>query len=241
MHLLDFEETAHGSPRPSRTTSSRSAPTWSSGGARSSAPWPGACARRGSPTLTRDWRDRLTSDQQTAIRAARVSRGPFGAKTSKPQGGPPALLAAERTRAAFAKVARRGAAITPDVARRDPARPAQAMQGAAVRAGVLRPAARPRRPRPRWSATSSGSRTAWASSRTPRCRSGRSGRWPTAMLAAGEAPAVTLLAMGEVTAGLAARQRAARADFEPAVRGVCRDRRAAPDIGAAPGETGCGS
>jgi hypothetical protein len=35
-----------------------------------------------------------------------------------------------------------------------------------------------------------------------------------AMLAALEAPAVTLLAMGEVTAGLAARQRAARADFE---------------------------
>jgi hypothetical protein len=35
-----------------------------------------------------------------------------------------------------------------------------------------------------------------------------------AMLAAREAPAVTLLAMGEVTAGLAARQRAARADFE---------------------------
>jgi len=35
-----------------------------------------------------------------------------------------------------------------------------------------------------------------------------------AMLAAHEAPAVTLLAMGEVTAGIAARQRAARADFE---------------------------
>jgi hypothetical protein len=34
------------------------------------------------------------------------------------------------------------------------------------------------------------------------------------MLAAGEAPAVTLLAMGEITAGLAVRQRAARADFE---------------------------
>ena len=36
----------------------------------------------------------------------------------------------------------------------------------------------------------------------------------TSMLAAGEAPAVTLLAMGEVTAGLAARQQLARADFE---------------------------
>jgi hypothetical protein len=36
----------------------------------------------------------------------------------------------------------------------------------------------------------------------------------TSMLAAGEAPAVTLLAMGEVTAGLAARQQAARAEFE---------------------------
>ena len=35
-----------------------------------------------------------------------------------------------------------------------------------------------------------------------------------AMLAQREAPAVTLLAMGEITAGLAARQRAARADFE---------------------------
>jgi CHAD domain-containing protein len=36
----------------------------------------------------------------------------------------------------------------------------------------------------------------------------------TSMLAADEAPAVTLLAMGEVTAGLAARQQAAREDFE---------------------------
>ncbi len=35
-----------------------------------------------------------------------------------------------------------------------------------------------------------------------------------AMLAAHEAPAVTLLAMGEITAALAARQRGARADFE---------------------------
>jgi CHAD domain-containing protein len=35
----------------------------------------------------------------------------------------------------------------------------------------------------------------------------------TAMLAAGEAPAVTLLAMGEVTAGLVSRQRVAREDF----------------------------
>jgi hypothetical protein len=35
-----------------------------------------------------------------------------------------------------------------------------------------------------------------------------------AMQAANEAPAVTLLAMGEVTAGLAARQAAARAGFE---------------------------
>jgi len=34
------------------------------------------------------------------------------------------------------------------------------------------------------------------------------------MQAAGEAPAVTLLAMGEVTAGLAVRQQLARADFE---------------------------
>jgi hypothetical protein len=36
----------------------------------------------------------------------------------------------------------------------------------------------------------------------------------TSMQAADEAPAVTLLAMGEVTAWLAARQRAAREDFE---------------------------
>jgi hypothetical protein len=36
----------------------------------------------------------------------------------------------------------------------------------------------------------------------------------TSMLAANEAPAVTLLAMGEVTAGLAARQQQARANFE---------------------------
>jgi hypothetical protein len=36
----------------------------------------------------------------------------------------------------------------------------------------------------------------------------------TAMQTAGEAPAVTLLAMGEVTAGLAGTQAAARAGFE---------------------------
>jgi len=36
----------------------------------------------------------------------------------------------------------------------------------------------------------------------------------TSMLAAHEAPAVTLLAMGEVTARLAARQQAAREGFE---------------------------
>jgi putative heme iron utilization protein len=35
-----------------------------------------------------------------------------------------------------------------------------------------------------------------------------------AMLAADAAPAVTLLAMGEITSGIAARQAAARADFE---------------------------
>ena len=49
VHLLDFEETAAAWPRRSRTTSSRSAPTWSSDGARSSARWSAGCARPGSP------------------------------------------------------------------------------------------------------------------------------------------------------------------------------------------------
>ena len=42
----------------------------------------------------------------------------------------------------------------------------------------------------------------------------------TSMLAAGEAPAVTLLAMGEVTAGLAARQQTGPCRLRAAVRRV---------------------
>ena len=60
-----------------------------------------------------------------------------------------------------------------------PARPAQALQGTALRAGVLRPAARPGRLPEGRSATSSSCRTAWASSRTTRSSARRSGPWPT--------------------------------------------------------------
>src|SRR5580692_4430350 len=63
--------------------------------------------------LTREWRARLVTVGQDSSGPARASR-PRSGQAYKAAGETAGLLAAERTRVAFAKVARRGAAITTD-------------------------------------------------------------------------------------------------------------------------------
>jgi CHAD domain-containing protein len=135
-------------------------------------------------TLTRDWRDRLTTirDSANAGGGATVRSGQSG----RAAGETTSTLAADRTRLAFAKVARRGAGITP-------ASPPDNLHDLRKRCKELRYALEffaPLYPQDSYGAVLAAS-----------------------MLAAHEAPAVTLLAMGEVTASLAARQQAAREDF----------------------------
>ncbi len=67
--------------------------------------------------LTSQWRDRLASASQAARQGAagrRRSSTPRSSSIAGNSGGSVGLLAAERTRVAFAKVAKRGAAITQD-------------------------------------------------------------------------------------------------------------------------------
>jgi CHAD domain-containing protein len=160
--------------------------------------------------LRNGWRARLTAikDSNPAARIATVRSG----QERQAAGGTTGGLAAERTRAAFAKVARRGAAITAGS-------PAESLHDLRKRCKELRYALEFFAPL--------HDRTAQAKvvgelKRLQDClgefqdtevQIGEIRTLATAMLAAGEAPAVTLLAMGEVTAGLASRQRAAREDF----------------------------
>jgi CHAD domain-containing protein len=144
--------------------------------------------------LSRDWRAKLTAQGRQAA------------------GGTTGALGAERTRAAFVKVARRGAEITPGS-------PAESLHDLRKRCKELRYALEFFAPL--------YDRTAQAKvvgelKRLQDClgefqdtqvQIGEIRALATAMLAAAEAPAVTLLAMGEVTAGLVSRQRAAREDF----------------------------
>ena len=123
------------------------------------------------------------------------------------------MLAAERTRVAFTKVARRGAAITPET-------PPEALHDLRKRAKELRYALEFFAP---LHDPGDYGKVVGDLKRLQDClgefqdtevQVHEIRALAAAMLAAGEAPAVTLLAMGEITAGLAARQRAARADFE---------------------------
>jgi CHAD domain-containing protein len=127
-------------------------------------------------------------------------------------GGTTGTLAAERTRTAFAKVARRGAAITVES-------PAESLHDLRKRCKELRYALEFFAPLYDRAAQA---KVVGELKRLQDClgefqdtevQIGEIRALATAMLAAGEAPAVTLLAMGEVTAGLVSRQRAARADF----------------------------
>ena len=160
--------------------------------------------------LRSGWRARLTAikDSNPAGGSTTVRSGQRG----QAAGGTTGTLAAERTRTAFAKVARRGAAITAES-------PAESLHDLRKRCKELRYALEFFAPL--------YERTAQAKvvgdlKRLQDClgefqdtevQIGEIRALATAMLAAGEAPAVTLLAMGEVTAGLVSRQRAAREDF----------------------------
>jgi CHAD domain-containing protein len=161
-------------------------------------------------TLTRDWRDRLTAikDGHQGTRAARDRSG----KNQQAAGETTGALAMERTRAAFGKTVRRGAAITPES-------PAETLHDLRKRAKELRYALEFFAPLHDRAAQA---KVVGELKRLQDClgefqdtevQVGEIRALATAMLAAGEAPAVTLLAMGEVTAGLALRQRVAREDF----------------------------
>jgi CHAD domain-containing protein len=160
--------------------------------------------------LTRDWRNRLTTikDGSPGTRVASVRSGRERGAAGESAG----TLAMERTRAAFAKTARRGAAITLES-------PAETLHDLRKRAKELRYALEFFAPLHDRSAQA---KVVGELKRLQDClgefqdtevQIGEIRALATAMLAAGEAPAVTLLAMGEVTAGLALRQRAAREDF----------------------------
>ncbi|HEV3382829.1 MAG TPA: CHAD domain-containing protein [Trebonia sp.] len=152
--------------------------------------------------LTREWRDTL----------APVSEGSGG----KPPKGPrisTAMLAAESTRRAFVKVAQMGGAITPDS-------PAESLHDLRKRCKELRYALEFFAP---LYAPASYGRVVGDLKRLQDClgtfqdnevQIAEIRALGIAMLAANEASAVTLLAMGEAAAGLADDQAAARGDFE---------------------------
>jgi CHAD domain-containing protein len=161
--------------------------------------------------LVRDWRERLTAIRGESNPGARVASVRSG-KTQPVAGESTGTLAMERTRGAFAKTVRRGAAITPQS-------PPESLHDLRKRAKELRYALEFFAPLHDRAAQA---KVVGELKRLQDClgefqdtevQVGEIRALATAMLAAGEAPAVTLLAMGEVTAGLALRQRAAREDF----------------------------
>jgi CHAD domain-containing protein len=163
-------------------------------------------------TLTSQWRAKLAAVQAESGGAARgTSRR--SAQLGKAAGGTAGILAAERTRVTFAKVARRGSAITANS-------PAESLHDLRKRCKELRYALEFFAPLydPVASAKVVGDlkrlQDCLGDFQDTEIQIAAIRTLAAAMLAAGEAPAVTLLAMGEITAGLAARQRTARADFE---------------------------
>jgi CHAD domain-containing protein len=211
VHLLDFEQTARGlaAAKPDDLEPFRA--------------YLEQRRRKEFRTLTRglrsarftglisEWGTRLLQIQQDSSGAG-VSRTRSG-HPYKAAGGTAGLLAAERTRVAFAKVARRGAAITSDT-------PAESLHDLRKRCKELRYVLEFFAPLhdPAAVAMVVGGlkrlQDCLGEFQDTEVQIGEIRALAAAMLAAREAPAVTLLAMGEVTAGLAARQRAARADFE---------------------------
>jgi CHAD domain-containing protein len=170
--------------------------------------------------LTANWRERLTAIERMSD-SADFPSGASGAGTVRsvklmkapPSAGTVGILAAERTRVSFVKVARRGAAITADS-------PPESLHDLRKRCKELRYALEFFAP---LHDPAGYGKVVGDLKRLQDClgefqdtdvQIGEIRALASAMLAAGEAPAVTLLAMGEVTAGLVVRQRAARADFE---------------------------
>ena len=124
--------------------------------------------------MTRDWRDRLTA----------IAAGNPGTRAASARSGRGRAASGDhRQRWRWSEPARPLPRPCAGAPRSPPSRPPRPSMTCASepRSCVTRWSSSPpcttRRPRPRWSASSSGCRTAWASSRTPRCRSGRSGRW----------------------------------------------------------------
>jgi CHAD domain-containing protein len=212
VHLLDFEETARGLAaakpddlEPFRTYLEQRRRKEFRALAR------GLRSARFT-SLTQQWRTKLVEIQQDNAGPARGSRTRSG-QPHKAAGGTVGLLAAERTRMAFVKVARRGAAITGDS-------PAEALHDLRKRCKELRYALEFFAPlyAPAGVASVVGDlkrlQDCLGEFQDTEVQIGEIRALAAAMLAVREAPAVTLLAMGEITAGLAARQRTARAAFE---------------------------
>jgi CHAD domain-containing protein len=163
--------------------------------------------------LTSEWRVALT---KLAGSKRNASRGNARAAAPAHSGEPlqtAATLARERTRRAFAKVAKRGAAITP-------ASPHESLHDLRKRCKELRyvleffaPLHDPAGYR-KVISDLKRLQDCLGEFQDTQVQIEEIQALAAAMLAANEAPAVTLLAMGEVTAGLAARQLTARADFE---------------------------
>jgi CHAD domain-containing protein len=157
------------------------------------------------------WRERLTTigggDPAVAGTTGRSGQGRQAA------GGTTGVLAAECTRTAFAKVARRGAAITAGS-------PAESLHDLRKRCKELRYALEffaplhDRAAQARVVGDLKRLQDVLGEFQDTEVQIAEIRALATAMLAAGEGPAVTLLAMGEVTAGLVSRQRAAREDFD---------------------------
>jgi CHAD domain-containing protein len=208
VHLLDFEETARGlaaakpddlEPFRAYLEQRRRKEFRALGRGLRSARFTG---------LASQWRARLAAVGQEAAAPARKGRS-RSARSHETAG----LLAMERTRATFTRVAKRGAAITPDS-------PAESLHDLRKRCKELRYALEFFAPLhdpacyAKVIADLKRLQDCLGEFQDTEVQIGEIRALAAAMLAAGEAPAVTLLAMGEITAGLAARQRAARADFE---------------------------
>ena len=163
-------------------------------------------------SLLQNWRAALTKiqDNSKSAKAGTTARSGQSGRTAGETAG---TLAAERTRRAFAKVAKRGVAITP-------ASPHDSLHDLRKRCKELRYALEFFAPL--YDPVAYGKvlsdlkrlQDCLGEFQDTEVQIGEIRGLATSMLAAGEAPAVTLLAMGEVTAGLAARQQLARADFE---------------------------
>jgi CHAD domain-containing protein len=162
--------------------------------------------------LTHEWRaalTKITRNKRTGKAGAAGRSGQPVRRAAETAG----TLAVDRTRRAFAKVAKRGAAITQDS-------PHESLHDLRKRCKELRYAleffAPVHDPADYGKVLGDLKRLqdCLGEFQDTEVQIDEIRALAAAMLEANEAPAVTLLAMGEVTAGLASRQLAARADFE---------------------------